>query len=248
MELRGPPARGGPLHFSLWFLEQYMLGAFAWGVSLTGHPMGRFRAAPPVACAPSGPVACRVARGEPRTAIAGACPGRSPMSRLMIGDRGGMSRGPNREVILEHDEERPGVGLGILERSRWTVSSDPRASSEEAPGARHVDRIAGIPTGRAGPRPPIGIVRSPRGRGAGVRWSRSTSTTRRARRPPAAESGPRRRICRARPRGNPKRFGRERLFVPFMFRIQERGRPENRADGRKAEMRRLRPAEAEAAA
>lgn len=188
-----------------------MLGAFAWGVSLTGHPMGRFRAAPPVACAPSGPVACRVARGEPRTTIAEACPGRSPMCRLMIGDRGGMSRGPNREVVLEHDEERPGVGLGIQERSRWTVSSGPRASLEEAPGARHVDRIAGIPTGnvgerrarsarestgRAGPRPPIGIVRSPRGRGAGVRWSRSTST-RRARRPPAAESGPRCRICRA---------------------------------------------------
>lgn len=177
---------------------------------MTGHPMGRFRAAPPVACAPSGPVACRVARGEPRTAIAGACPGRSPMSRLMIGDRGGMSRGPNRAVVLEHDEERPGVGLGILERSRWTVSSGPRASSEEAPGARHVDRIAGIPTGRAGPRPPIGIVRSPRGRGAGVRWSRSTST-RRARRPPAAESGPRRRICRADARQSETIWTRETL-------------------------------------
>ena len=42
--------------------------------------------------------------------------------------------------------------------------------------------------------------------------------------------------------GRPKRFGRESLDDPIMFRKSERGTPEIRADSRKAGTPRLRPA------
>ena len=46
--------------------------------------------------------------------------------------------------------------------------------------------------------------------------------------------------------GRPKRIGRERLFVPIMFRKSEPGRAESRAEGRNAGSPRFRSAEAEA--
>ena len=45
---------------------------------------------------------------------------------------------------------------------------------------------------------------------------------------------------------SPKRIGRERLFVPIMFRKSEPGRVESRAEGRNAGSPRLRSSEAEA--